>query len=155
MTVVSKLFNIVSPHMAVFGEKDYQQIAIIKQMVKDLNFDISVIGCPTVREPDGLAMSSRNARLSKNQREYALSLIKVIKKVQTLLKNGETNSNKLIRHAVDLVNSQPGADIDYINICDPETLDDISVIDRPAILALAVRIGEVRLIDNMIISPND
>lgn len=152
-TVVTKLFNIVKPHVAVFGLKDYQQFLVIRQMVRDLYFEIEIIGAPTVREPDGLAMSSRNNYLSPEQRVYALSLYKSLKKAQALVESGIQDAAGIINAATELIQSNPETEIDYINICDPETLDDIETIDRPALMALAVKVGKSRLIDNMILNP--
>lgn len=152
-TVVTKLFNIVKPHVAVFGQKDFQQLTVIRQMVRDLNLDITIIGSPTVREPDGLAMSSRNTYLTPEQRLSALSLNKSLKKAQTLVENGLRNAAEIIDAAAALIRSHPETEIDYISVCDPETLDDLATIDRPALMALAVKIGKARLIDNMILKP--
>jgi pantoate--beta-alanine ligase len=152
-TVVTKLFNIVKPHVAIFGEKDYQQLTVIRQMVHDLNFDINIVGAPTVREADGLAMSSRNAYLQTKQRMSALTLNKSLKKAQELVGNGLKNAAQIIDTAAKLIQSQPETEIDYIVICDPKTLDDMKTIDRPALMALAVKVGKARLIDNKILKP--
>jgi len=152
-TVVTKLFNIVKPHVTIFGQKDYQQLTVIRQMVRDLNFDIKVVGAPTVREPDGLAMSSRNTYLTPDQRMSALSLKTSLKKAQTLVENGLQDAAKVIDTSAKLIRSHPETEIDYITICDPETLDDMKSIDKPALMALAVKIGKARLIDNMILNP--
>lgn len=148
-TIVSKLFNIVKPHFAVFGQKDFQQLLIIKQMVCDLNYDIEIVGVPTVREKDGLAMSSRNSYLSSGERIHALSLYKSLKKAVEMIETGVRDSSKIIKEATDIINSCSDTSIDYINICDSETLDSIEIIDRPALMALAVKVGTTRLIDNM------
>ena len=152
-TVVTKLFNIVKPHVTIFGQKDYQQLTVIRQMVRDLNFDIKVVGAPTVRESDGLAMSSRNTYLTPDQRMSALSLNTSLKKAQTLVENGLQDAAKIIDTAAKLIRSHPETEIDYITICDPETLDDMKTIDKPALMALAIKIGKARLIDNMILKP--
>jgi len=152
-TIVTKLFNIVKPHVAIFGQKDYQQLTVIRQMVRDLNFDIKVVGAPTVRESDGLAMSSRNTYLTPEQRISALSLNKSLKKAQTLIEDGLLDTDKIIDTAAKLILSHPETEIDYITICNPETLDDMKTIDRPALMALAVKVGKARLIDNMILKP--
>ena len=152
-TVVTKLFNIVKPHFAVFGQKDYQQLLIIKQMADDLNFDIEIIGAPIVREKDGLAMSSRNSYLSPEQRIHALLLYKALKKAGEILKNGVRDSSKIIEEATSLIKSCPDTSIDYIKICDPETLEDVKMIEKPALMALAVKVGATRLIDNIILNP--
>ena len=152
-TVVTKLFNIVKPHVTIFGQKDFQQLTVIRQMVRDLNFDIEVVGAPTVRESGGLAMSSRNTYLTPDQRISALSLNKSLQKAQTLVENGLKDADKIIDTAAELIRSHPETEIDYITICDPETLDDMKTIDKPALMALAVKIGKARLIDNMILKP--
>jgi len=154
-TVVSKLFNIVNPHVAVFGQKDYQQLLIIRQMVRDLNFDIEIIGAPIVREPDGLAMSSRNAYLLPEQRDSALSLCKSLKKVQKLVDNGVNDAAEIIDEVYTFISSHPETVIDYVSICDPETLSDIRTVDRPALMALGVKVGKTRLIDNAILKVPD
>ena len=148
-TVVAKLFNIVQPDFAFFGEKDFQQLVVIKQMVKDLNFPIKVIGCPIVREPDGLAMSSRNAYLNAEERKQALCLYKSILKVKEMFEKGERNSQKLIEEAKRIINQHPLAKIDYAKIVDINTMEDIKgEINRDALYAVAVWIGKTRLIDN-------
>ncbi|MEA3279746.1 MAG: pantoate--beta-alanine ligase [Thermodesulfobacteriota bacterium] len=152
-TVVTKLFNLVKPHVAVFGEKDYQQLIIIRRMVRDLNFEINIVGVPTLREPDGLAMSSRNSYLTPEQRINALCIYKSFKKARELLENGVNDAASIINTASGLIKFHGGTNIDYISICDPETLVDMETIDRPALMALAVKIGETRLIDNMILNP--
>lgn len=154
MTIVTKLFNVVNPDIAVFGEKDFQQLAIIRRMVKDLNFNIRIIGHPTVRESDGLAMSSRNSKLTPDQRITALSLISSLKKAQNSLKNKENSATALIGNAVEFICSHPDTEIDYIKICDPDTLDDVAEIDRPVVMAMAVKVGTTRLIDNVILNPD-
>jgi pantoate--beta-alanine ligase len=152
-TVVTKLFNIVKPHVAIFGEKDYQQLTVIRQMARDLNFDIKVVGARTVREADGLAMSSRNSYLSPQQRMSALSLNKSLRKAQELVENGLKDTAKIIEEAAKMIQSYPETEIDYIAIFDPETLDNMETIDRPARMALAVKVGKARLIDNMKLRP--
>lgn len=147
-TVVAKLFNIVKPQVAIFGEKDYQQLITIRQMVKDVNFDIEIVGMPIVREADGLAMSSRNKYLSLEERKEALCLISSLEKVEHLYRAGERNAQRLINEATQIVTAQPSATIDYVKICNPETLEDIDTIDGSALMALAVRVGKTRLIDN-------
>ena len=155
MTIVTKLFHVVNPDIAIFGEKDFQQLAIIRRMVKDLNFNIRIIGHPIVREADGLAMSSRNSKLTPAQRITGLCLISALKKAQNSLKNKETSAAMIIQNAVDFICSHPDTEIDYIKICDPETLDDVSEIDRPVVMALAVKVGTTRLIDNVILNPDE
>lgn len=147
-TVVSKLFHIVTPDRAYFGQKDAQQLAIIKRMVQDLNMDIEIIGCPIVREEDGLAKSSRNTYLNPEERQAALILSKSIKLGQTLVEGGETNCAKIIAAMKDLIENEPLAKIDYIKIVDALTMQQIDTIDRPILCAIAVYIGKTRLIDN-------
>ncbi|MBU4345498.1 MAG: pantoate--beta-alanine ligase [Proteobacteria bacterium] len=152
-TVVAKLFNIVRPHIAIFGRKDYQQLVIIRRMARDLNFDIKIVGFPTVRESDGLAMSSRNSYLAPEQRINAVSLYKSLKQSQKLVESGIKDAKRIIDAAYTLIKSHPETAIDYIAICDPETFADMETIDRPALMALAVNVGKTRLIDNMILNP--
>lgn len=151
-TVVTKLFNIVKPHTAVFGKKDYQQLLVIRRMVSDLHMDIDIIGGETIREHDGLAMSSRNTYLTKTQRESALSLNKAMKSAQTAVESGVIDASRIISETKAFISSHPETLIDYVAICDPETLEDIQVINRPALMALAVKVGSTRLIDNMILN---
>ncbi len=150
-TVVTKLFNITKPHAAIFGLKDFQQVLVIRRMVKDLNFDVNIIGAPIVREPDGLAMSSRNAYLTPEQREQAICLYQALLKARDLFRNGERDARKLADAAQEIICSRPDTTVDYISVCDAETLDPVQVADGPALMALAVRIGKARLIDNMIL----
>lgn len=153
LTVVAKLFNIIRPHVAVFGQKDFQQLAIIRQMVRDLDFNIEIYGAPTVREADGLAMSSRNAKLAPEHREAATSLYRSLQAAKEQLAKGETRAARLIDTARQVIETYPEAAIDYIKISDPQTLADLPEVDRPALLALAVKIGEVRLIDHTLLTP--
>jgi pantoate--beta-alanine ligase len=150
-TVVAKLFNIVKPHVAIFGEKDYQQLVTIRQMTRDLNFDIEIIGMPTIREEDGLAMSSRNKYLSSEERKQALCLVSALNQVEKLFQGGEKNSKKLIAHAAEIIRVQSVAAIDYVKVCHPETIEDLEWIDDRALMALAVKIGKTRLIDNRVL----
>ncbi len=153
MTIVAKLFNVVNPDMAVFGEKDFQQLAIIRRMVADLNFNIRIIGHPIVRESDGLAMSSRNTNLTPEQRKTALCLITALKTAQALMEKKEFHADILIHKAKTIITAHPDTSIDYIAICDPDTLEDIPFVDRPALMALAVTVGTTRLIDNIRLTP--
>jgi pantoate--beta-alanine ligase len=150
-TVVLKLFNIVNPHLAVFGQKDYQQWVVIRQMVRDLNLDIEVAGVPTVREKDGLAMSSRNVYLSPEERDSALSLFKALNQARTLFRRGERRASALLKKVRETIASHPGTRIEYAQICDPLTLEEITQIHDRALLALAVWVGSTRLIDNCIL----
>ncbi len=152
-TIVTKLFNIVKPHTAIFGQKDYQQVRVIRQLVQDLDMDIQVNSGPIVRESDGLAMSSRNAYLSASQRPSALTLYQALVQTRSQLEKGITDAKALIQSAAGLILSFQDTAIDYIAICDPDTLEDIQTIDRPAVMALAVKVGKTRLIDNMMLSP--
>ena len=153
-TVVAKLFNIVKPQAAIFGEKDYQQLVTIRQMTRDLNFDIEIVGVPTIREEDGLAMSSRNKYLSSEERKQALCLVNALNQVEKLFQGGEKDSKKLIDRAAEIIQAQPVAVIDYIKVCHPETIEDLERIDDKALMALAVKIGKTRLIDNRVLKNN-
>jgi len=150
-TVVAKLFNIIKPHVAIFGEKDYQQLVTIRQMTRDLSFDIEIIGMSTIREEDGLAMSSRNKYLSSEERKQALCLFSALNQVEKLFQGGEKNSKKLIDRAAEIIRIQPAAAIDYVKVCHPETIEDLEWIDDKALMALAVKIEKTRLIDNRVL----
>ncbi len=150
-TVCCKLFNIVKPHSAIFGKKDYQQLAAIRRMVKDLNMDLEIIGMPTHREPDGLAMSSRNVYLSPEERLSALTLVASLKLAQKLYAGGERKASVMIGEAKKLIKNKPFTDIDYVKICDAATLRDVEEIREEAVMALAVRVGKTRLIDNSVL----
>jgi pantoate--beta-alanine ligase len=152
-TVVTKLFNIVKPQVAIFGEKDYQQLVIIQRIVRDLNLDLTVIGVPTVREADGLAMSSRNTYLSENERRSALTLFQSLQQAQRSVTQGIRDSRQLIHAASELINSYAYTKIDYIAVCNPETLESVSRVEGPTLMALAVWVGKTRLIDNTILKP--
>lgn len=149
-TVVGKLFNIVSPDRAYFGQKDAQQLCVIKKMVKDLNFDIEIIPCPIIREEDGLAKSSRNTYLNKEERQAALCLSKALNLAKDMINNGETDTMKIISAATDLISNEPLAKIDYVEIVDFNNLQAIDKIQKPMLMALAVYVGKTRLIDNFI-----
>lgn len=151
-TIVGKLFNIVRPHVAVFGKKDYQQLLVIRRMVRDLDLDIEIIGAPIVREPDGLAMSSRNTYLTAEQRPAALSLHKALQQAKAQVKSGVKDARRILENAHNLITVQPETAIDYIRICDPASLDDVETIDGPVLMALAVKVGQTRLIDNAILA---
>lgn len=149
-TVVSKLFNIVNPHRAYFGKKDYQQLAIIKKMVKDLNFDVEIIGCEIIRSEKGLALSSRNSYLSELEKEESLILSKTLKLMADKIATGEKNSKVLIDFAIENIHSVASTKVDYIKIVNNETMEDLEIINRNALIALAVFINDkVRLIDNL------
>jgi len=147
-TVVTKLFNIIMPHVAIFGQKDFQQLAVIRRMAADLNMDLEILGIPTVREPDGLAMSSRNKYLNPEERKSALCLKKSIDMAIAMIKDGESDAERIKSSIRKLITSHPFTDIDYISLCDPATLDDINTINKKTLLAIAVRVGKTRLIDN-------
>jgi pantoate--beta-alanine ligase len=148
-TVVTKLFHLLAPNAAVFGEKDYQQLAIIRRMVRDLNFPIEVIGVPTVREADGLALSSRNQYLNTDGRAAAPVLYQAMLRVKELAADGENSVTKLIDAARAVIESTKGAHIDYISIVDRENLQPLEILRPNALIALAVFIGKTRLIDNL------
>ncbi|MBW2038555.1 MAG: pantoate--beta-alanine ligase [Deltaproteobacteria bacterium] len=150
-TVVAKLFNIVKPHLALFGQKDYQQLVTIKRMVGDLNMDIEIIGMPTVREADGLAMSSRNAYLNPKKRKAAQSLYRSLLMGEELFRQGTRSAKVILQKIREIIEAEKSAQIDYAKICDPQTLEDIEEIEDEAVIALAVRIGRTRLIDNLIL----
>ena len=152
-TVVAKLFNIVQPDAAYFGQKDAQQLAVIRRLVRDLDFPVAIIGCPTVREPDGLAMSSRNALLSPDERQRALVLIRALRAAQERIAAGERRPASVLEHMHRIVAEGRPAKIDYLSIVDPETMQPAGSIERPVLVALAVRIGNTRLIDNVLIDP--
>jgi pantoate--beta-alanine ligase len=153
-TVVTKLFNATKPHVAVFGKKDFQQLQVIRRMVRDLDADIEIIGAPIVREPDGLAMSSRNKYLSAAERKAALVLSRSLFEIQAMCAQGETDALKLSRHVWQTISAEPLAKIDYIKACDLETLEDVVHIRRDAVVALAVFFGKTRLIDNIVVNTN-
>jgi len=148
-TVVAKLFHIIKPNLAIFGQKDFQQLTVIRRMVKDLNMDIEVIGVPTVRESDGLAMSSRNHYLSPEQRRSALSLKKSLELAQNMFGQGEKDASKIKTAMEKLILSFPFTEIDYIAICDPITMEDIDILEKQSLVALAVKVGKTRLIDTL------
>lgn len=150
-TIVTKLFNIIQPNKAYFGQKDAQQASVIKKMVADLNINLKVITLPIVREPDGLAMSSRNSYLSPKERQAALVLYQSLMLVKKLWQNGEKDAEKLHQEMARLIRKEPLATIDYINIADAETLEVLEEVKPPALVSLAVKIGETRLIDNVVL----
>ena len=150
-TVVNKLFNIVEPNKAYFGQKDAQQVAVLTKMVKDLHMDIELIICPIVREPDGLAMSSRNTYLSAEERKQAVILNQALKKAKNAFANGEKDVEKLTEIITDKINEMPLAVIDYVSILDFPSLKPIITIEKDALGAVAVKFGKTRLIDNEIL----
>ena len=147
-TVVTKLFNIVAPDRAYFGEKDAQQLAVIKRMVRDLNIDIEIIGCPIVREKDGLAKSSRNTYLSTEERRAAIILNKALNIAKENIKDGERISSNIINTIKDIIESEKLARIDYIEVVDSFSMESVDKIEKSVLVAIAVFIGKTRLIDN-------
>ena len=150
-TVVAKLFNIVEPSRAYFGQKDAQQALVIKKMVADLNMNLEVIVAPTVRESDGLAMSSRNVNLNPKERQAATVLFKALTLARNLWGKGERNAKHMCQEMTSLISKEPLAKIEYVSIANAQTLEELSKIDSPALASLAVRIGKTRLIDNMLL----
>ena len=148
-TVVAKLFQILPADAAFFGEKDYQQLTVIRQMVRDLNIPVEIVGCPTLREPDGLAMSSRNAYLSPAQRRQAGSLSRALFAAVDRVRRGERNVAALVGGIREEILSAGPARIEYVDVVDADTLALLSIVDRPARICLAVRLGSCRLIDNV------
>lgn len=148
-TVVAKLFNIVEPHRAYFGQKDAQQLAVIKKMVSDLNMNLEVVAVPTVREPDGLAMSSRNTHLKGKERKAAVVLWRALCLAQELWEKGEGDAERLRREMTSLIESEPLAGVDYVSVADPESLVELGHVEGAALVSMAVRIGATRLIDNI------
>ena len=149
-TVVSKLFNIVKPDRAYFGQKDAQQLAIIKRMVRDLNFDVQIVGCPIIREADGLAKSSRNTYLGSEERKAALILSKAVKLGDDMAKSGENDAEKIVSKMKELINTEPMARIDYVEAVDAISIKPVKKMDGAVLVAMAVYIGKTRLIDNFI-----
>lgn len=150
-TVLTKLFNIVQPDRAYFGEKDAQQLAVVKHMVEDLNMNLEIIGCPIIREEDGLAKSSRNAYLSQEERQAALILSKTIFMGQKMVEEGETDAVKLVEAMKANIRTEPLAKIDYVKAVDGLTMQQVTEIKAPTLVAIAVYIGKTRLIDNFIV----
>lgn len=150
-TVVSKLFNIVTPNRAYFGQKDAQQLAVIKRMVRDLNFDIKIVACPIIREEDGLAKSSRNTYLNENERKAATILNIALNEGKKLIENGEKDVNTIVDTIKNKIQSEPLAKIDYVEIVDFDTLENVDKLNGNILAAVAVYIGKTRLIDNFII----
>ena len=150
-TVVAKLFNVVEPTRAYFGQKDFQQVAVLRQMVRDLNFPVEIVACPTVREADGLAMSSRNARLAPAARRQATSLHRALRAAVAAIERGERNAASL-RHLMQrTLSAEPLIQIDYVSVADPETLLEQKRVASPVLLSLAAVVDGVRLIDNEVV----
>ncbi len=152
-TVVAKLFNIVGPDQAFFGQKDAAQVAVLRRMVRDLNFGLELVVCPIVREPDGLAMSSRNRYLSADDRRHALVLHRALRRMEELADAGQTASDELVEAGRAVMAGEPAAQLDYLRIVDPETLEDVSDVGRGALAAVAAWVGPARLIDNVLLPP--
>ena len=152
-TVVLKLFHLVEPDAAYFGEKDYQQLLVVGKMVRDLNLAVEIRPCPTVREADGLAMSSRNRYLNPEQRRQALVLYQSLCLAQQLVERGERESATILQAMRERIQSVPNARIDYVALVDPETLQEVPPVTRPVRAIVAVRLGDTRLIDNLPITP--
>ncbi len=150
-TVVAKLFNIVEPDCAFFGQKDAAQAAIIRRLVRDLDLDVEIVVCPIVREPDGLALSSRNAYLDSQQREQATVLYRSLMRVQTLADTGESDSARLIAAALEVFEQEPAVRLDYFEIVDRDTLDPVANTSQGALVAVAAFVGSTRLIDNIVL----
>lgn len=150
-TIVAKLFNIVTPDRAYFGQKDAQQVAVIKKMVSDLHFDIEIVPCPIIRERDGLAMSSRNIYLNEGERRAATVLSKSLMNAEEVIKKGELDAFKIRNFIIENISSEPLAEVDYVEIVNAKTLESIKKIKDDILIALAVKIGKARLIDNIVL----
>jgi len=150
-TVVTKLFHLVKPHRAYFGQKDYQQALVIKRMVADLNLDVEIKMMPTVREPDGLAMSSRNANLSPEERRAALCLYRSLQCAEEQVRAGEQNVQRIVEGMKAILAGEPLARLDYIAACHPETLEPLQQTEGPVLFAVAAFVGKTRLIDNCLV----
>jgi len=152
-TIVAKLFNIVGPDQAFFGQKDAAQVAILRRMVRDLDFPLELVVCPIVREPDGLAMSSRNRYLSPEDRQHALVLSRALRAVETQVQSGERSAAPLIETGLRVLAEEPFVRVDYFRVVDPDTLEDRSNVSAGALVAVAAFVGPARLIDNLLLSP--
>ena len=153
-TVVARLFRIVQPHRAYFGEKDAQQLLVVRRMVREQRLPVEIVAMPTVREPDGLAMSSRNAHLSPEERQAALVVPRALELARMMVQRWGIRDADMLRESLeDYIRQKPQAQIDYVSVADHETLEELDVIDRPALVLLAVRVGSTRLIDNTLVAP--
>jgi len=150
-TVVAKLFHIFAPDLAFFGQKDAAQVAVLRRMVRDLRFAVELKVCPTMREPDGLAMSSRNRNLSEGERRQALVLYRALSAVEKRFQGGEVDSGKLIGEAQRILKEEPGVQVEYFRVVDPETLEDVADVSPGSLVAVAARVGATRLIDNLLL----
>ena len=154
-TVVAKLFIIVQPHVALFGRKDFQQLAVIRRLTADLNLPVEIVGMPIVREADGLAMSSRNVYLSAGERQQALALNAVLRESALAASNGECEPQKITASAIQRLAAEPDLKLDYVKICHAQTLEEVDRVDQYSVMLLAVTIGKTRLIDNrLLLSPS-
>ena len=153
-TVVSKLFTATKPHLAVFGQKDYQQSVVIRRLVRDLNLDLRIEVAPTMREADGLAMSSRNVNLTEDERRRVPALYQALEMAKRYIERGERDTQRIIGEIRRHIEKEVGGDIEYISIVHPDTLEDLSQIAGPVVIALAVRLANVRLIDNISAEPS-
>jgi pantoate--beta-alanine ligase len=154
-TVVCKLFNCVQPHVALFGKKDFQQLAVIRRMAADLNMTVDVVGMPIIREPDGLAMSSRNKYLTPDQRKSALCLSRAIATARSAYRSGITSVDALLAMVLEKIKEEPSAQIDYVEFRDADTLAETCLAGDRTLLALAIKIGQTRLIDNGLLGEDD
>jgi pantoate--beta-alanine ligase len=152
-TIVTKLFHLTKPHLAFFGEKDYQQLAVIRRMTRDLDFGIEIVGMPIVREPDGLAMSSRNVYLSPDERRQALALIRGLDAARAAVEAGERSAAAIVAACRAPIEAAADARIDYVELRDADELTPVGELTRPAVLALAVFVGKTRLLDNRVLRP--
>jgi pantoate--beta-alanine ligase len=152
-TVVAKLFHIVQPDVAFFGQKDAAQVAVLRRMVRDLNFDLEIAVIPTVREPDGLAMSSRNRYLSPQERKSALALSQALSVMESMANTGERDSDRLLTEGRRKLATEPGVRLDYLSIVHPETLEPLENVASGALIAVAAYVGTTRLIDNILLPP--
>jgi pantoate--beta-alanine ligase len=153
-TVVAKLFNIIEPQVAFFGQKDAAQLAVIRRMVRDLNFPVEIIAGAIVREPDGLAMSSRNAYLAPEERGRALVLQRSLRRAEAEFQSGQRIAAKLISAALEVLASEPQVAVDYLEVVNPDTLEPVERITQPTLMAVAGYVGNTRLIDNVVLNPN-
>jgi pantoate--beta-alanine ligase len=152
-TIVAKLFHIIEPEAAFFGQKDAAQLAVIRRMVRDLNFPVEIVACPIVREPDGLAMSSRNAYLNREERVRALVLQRALQEARNHFEGGERSAAKLISAGKEVIAGEPQVRVDYFEIVDPDTLDLVERISQRSLVAVAAFVGSTRLIDNFVLEP--
>jgi pantoate--beta-alanine ligase len=149
--VVAKLFNIVRPHVAIFGEKDFQQLQVVRRLVRDLSMDVEIVGHPIVREADGLAMSSRNAYLTPEERRAAVCLSRALCQAEKRARRGEISATALLRVVAAELGQEPLAQVEYAKLCDADSLQEVDQVQGATLLALAVRFGRARLIDNRVI----